>query len=452
MATLIVRPNTALTDASGNSWFFQNGQVYENGIVDSLTNRVIAIGIIDGHVVQQNTDNRWWAKTNQGYDGWGTPGYDDGHIANPFPASESGKTIIHGSSSPIVDGSGNLWWIDGGRVVENGVTDWMTGNVIEMAYFNGQIYQENNQLLWWQKTYQGWGGWGTSGNPDGHIDPPALTTLWTWAGGGDNSASDPTHWSPGSLPQPGGTITMGNGTINVADNALDGATLSLAGAGNAAINLSGEEHLSIVDGYPPPHPIGTVNLAANSHWVGGFSADYYGPGFLVQGDGAFANTHSSVYGIDAVVNADVVGSGEFDVWSSHGNGKLEFMRSVAPGQAVDVYTDVFYSRGYASSTLQVDRPDTFQAGVSLGYGEVVLKGLAADSYSFRDDLLSLYANGGKVDSVALRLDGEPAWSVPNASGATTFGVSQVGGDVVVHADGDWGGRTWSGGTLLANVG
>src|SRR3954464_6816440 len=123
MATLIVRPNTTLTDASGNSWFFQNGQVYENGTVDALTNRVIAIGIIDGHVVQQNTDNRWWAKTGQGYDGWGTPGYDDGHIANPFPTSASGKTISPDSASPLVDSAGNLWWIEGRRVVENGVAD-----------------------------------------------------------------------------------------------------------------------------------------------------------------------------------------------------------------------------------------------------------------------------------------------------------------------------------------
>jgi len=334
--------------------------------VDALTNRVIAIGIIDGHVVQQNTDNRWWAKTNQGYGGWGTPGYDDGHIANPFPASKSGKTIVSESASPIVDGSGNLWWIDGGKVVENGVSDQLTANVIEIAYVNGQIYQENNQNLWWQKTYQGWGGWGTPGNPDGHIESPLSATSWTWIGGDDNSASDPAHWSPGSLPQPGGTITMTSGVMNVTDDVLDGATLSLPGTPTqtpglaATINLFGEEHLSIVDGYPPPHPKDMVNLAANSHWVGGFSASYYGPpGFLVQGEGLFENTWSSAGNQSAIVNVDVVGSGSFDVSSYRGSGKLEFMKSVSSGQSINVYTGIYYSHGYAFSQLQVDHPDTW---------------------------------------------------------------------------------------------
>jgi len=449
--TLTIRPNTTITDDAGNSWYFQNGQVYENGIVDGLTNRVIAIGIIDGHVVQQNTDNLWWAKTNQGYDGWGTPGYDDGHIANPFPASTSGKTIVPDGASPIVDGSGNLWWIDGGRVVENGITDQFTANVVKIAYVNGQIYQENNQLLWWQKTYQGWGGWGTPGNPDGHIDTPALTTSWTWAGGGDNSASDPAHWSPGSLPQPGGTITMNSGVMNVSDDALNGTTVTIAGMWaptppTATINLFGEEHLSIADSFP--HPTGgTVNLSANSHWVGGFSSNYYGPGFLVQGEGKFENTWSSAGNQSAIVGVDVIGSGTFEVSSYRGSGRLEFTKSVSPGQEINVYTGIYYAHGYAYSQLLVDQPTAFQGSVSLGYGEMTLKGLVADSFSFRNDLLSLFRDGSAIDSVRLKLDANLAYDTSGASGATAFGVSQVGGDVVIHADGALSGRSWGSGTL-----
>ena len=157
--TLIVRPNVNLTDAAGNTWYFQAGQVYKNGVLDVLTNRVIAIGFINGKVVQENINKLWFAKTGQGYDGWGTPGARDGHIANPFSASASGKTIVPDSTSPIVDGAGNLWWIKDGKVVENGVVDSLTHGVIEMAYVNGKVYQENDQFLWWQKTNQGYDGW-----------------------------------------------------------------------------------------------------------------------------------------------------------------------------------------------------------------------------------------------------------------------------------------------------
>ena len=146
----------------------------------------------------------------------------------------------------------------------------------------------------------------------------------------------------------------------------------------------------------------TVNLADHSKWVGGFHAGVYGGGLLVQGPGQFANTSSIVGNGRATIDADVAGTGTFDVTSYRGSGRLEFMRSVSSGQSITVETNTYYAGGRTYSTLQVDQPESFGASVSLGYGEVILNALKADSYTFRNDLLSLYDGGNVVDTVPLK--------------------------------------------------
>jgi hypothetical protein len=68
-----------------------------------------------------------------------------------------------------VDAKGNKWTITaGGQVAINGVTDGTTANVVELAYVDGKIWQENASKLWWAKTKPGdaWSpGNGTSISP-----------------------------------------------------------------------------------------------------------------------------------------------------------------------------------------------------------------------------------------------------------------------------------------------
>jgi hypothetical protein len=76
----------------------------------------------------------------------------------------------------------------------------------------------------------------------------------TWIGVGNNVASNPKDWSHGS---------------NVV------ATVS-AGGGPATINITGTDNLSLQVGSPGSNagvPVNsTVNLAANSDWIGSFNA------------------------------------------------------------------------------------------------------------------------------------------------------------------------------------
>ncbi len=87
-------------------------------------------------------------------------------LTTQVTASPNNSFILLGNTSPLIDSAGNQWTLtSGGQVANNGVVDTSTSNVIEMAYSNSLLWQENASNLWWY-----WGpGWlplnGTSVSP-----------------------------------------------------------------------------------------------------------------------------------------------------------------------------------------------------------------------------------------------------------------------------------------------
>jgi endoglucanase len=71
----------------------------------------------------------------------------------PTPTPSGNDTVVKGTTGAITDASGNKWTITAaGQVAVNGVADTTTGNVTELAYVNGTIWQENKSGLWWGET------------------------------------------------------------------------------------------------------------------------------------------------------------------------------------------------------------------------------------------------------------------------------------------------------------
>jgi hypothetical protein len=67
--------------------------------------------------------------------------------------SANDTVVLAGSTAAITDASGNAWTItSGGQVAVNGAVDAITGGVIELAYVNGTIWQENNSDAWYGET------------------------------------------------------------------------------------------------------------------------------------------------------------------------------------------------------------------------------------------------------------------------------------------------------------
>jgi hypothetical protein len=111
-------------------------------------------------------------------------------IPTPTPTvtpSANDTVVKAGSSSAITDAAGNKWTItSGGQISVNGVVDAVTAGVIELAYVDGKIWQENSNLDWWGKT-----------SPTASWSPTAGTTVSPL---------------PASIPTPAPTPASPNGT------------------------------------------------------------------------------------------------------------------------------------------------------------------------------------------------------------------------------------------------
>ena len=84
----------------------------------------------------------------------------------------------------------------------------------------------------------------------------------------------------------------------------------------------------------------------------------------------------------------------------------------------------------SGSQLVINHPNRFHGQVDLGSGDIDLNGLArADSYSFRNDMLTIYASNGKaIDKLRLTTNSS-AFSVEK----TATGVSIYTADDILHS-------------------
>lgn len=251
----------------------------------------------------------------------------------------------------------------------------------------------------------------------------------TFTGAADTSASNPDNWSPTGTPQSGDNLNwVVGGTMDVSGNALAGDTLLIGSKSDTTpedfvLNVSGKSQFTEEAVFPP---LGinsiTINLADKSNWIGGFSSNL-GGGAFITGDGKFSNQNSLV-AAKSVVDANVVGRGTFNVVSAQSTpGELEFTKSVSKGQSVTVGGDPTRD---VHAALTVDDPGDYRASTTLGFGEVTLAGLTADSFSIKNDMLLLYSGSKVIERLDLTINTQ--------QGARNFGVSQTTAGVIVHAD------------------
>jgi len=274
-------------------------------------------------------------------------------------------------------------------------------------------------------------------------------TSRVWLGGGNNRASNPNDWSPNGKPQPGDTLTMNNGTMDI--SGLDLASPMIGGLlvdGDATLNLHDALVGSVVTIEPPPFPSGgaglptdavqinlkgidvlnfqvntglgispvTVDLAPFSVWIGGFTTDqfHFGEANVTVNGGlgaTFINTGSEIQytGGSSVLNVNVAGRGEFSVTN---DATLTFGGLVGPGQTVDLLSQ------QASGFTTIDKPNEFFGTVQLDAGLANLVGLAsADSYTFTNDLLAIYHGKSVIDVLRLA-DSSPFYIDKTPTGIT----------------------------------
>jgi hypothetical protein len=334
--------------------------------------------------------------------------------------SPNGTIVTPPIGGAIIDSKGNVWTIKAGKVVENGRADTLTANVTELAYKNGVVWQENTSFLWYSKvgkvpgSFDGWSA--------GTYKAPVPVTR-TWVGGGNNSAGNPNDWNDHGVPQPSDTLLMSAGTMNLTGFQLQGDTLNVPhGLPKVTLNVSGVTDLNLnIGAYGEPSNA-TINLAAKSEWIGGVVDGQSSDNVVVQGPGVFANTSSEVLW-SALIESNVVGNGTISASQGHGIGKIEFAHSVGSGQTVSISASGY---GITGAVVQVDDPSHYSARTVLNFGQLILEGLKASSYSMSDNTLVLFSGSKAIYGLAL---------VNGQSGAYTsapIAVSQVNGAVDIH--------------------
>lgn len=140
-----------IKDTNGNVWSIDNSKVNVNEFDDADTGRVVALAYVNGQVWQENADKLWWSKTLP-TDTW-SPAAGTPVAPETVPLQASGNNaVVTTASQAIVDASQDTWSIVDGQVDVSGTIDPTTLNVIELAYVDGKVWQENSSQLWWAKT------------------------------------------------------------------------------------------------------------------------------------------------------------------------------------------------------------------------------------------------------------------------------------------------------------
>jgi hypothetical protein len=254
----------------------------------------------------------------------------------------------------------------------------------------------------------------------------------TWTGSVNNDASNPGNWSPVGVPQPGDMLTdaISRSTIDIRDNALAGNTLAIAGT-ETTLNLS---HLARADVSVQNFAFGVV---ANVSGVDTLNASVAGFGFPSEFPGQLtvnldhailfgsfnvaadaeatvtSNDHSllidnqtnAVSGGSLGIDADVLGNGTFNLtpvrvsFGSVVGAHMAFRGFVSGGETVSVTgSNLVIGPFPGISSVEIDQPKDFHGTVDLHDMSLAgLVGLAqADSWSYKNDLLSIKAANGKV--------------------------------------------------------
>lgn len=139
-----------IIDQSGNTWSLTNGVVQENGSNAGFSESVTQIGFINGTLWQENSNNLWWDWNGS------TWAPTNGQSASPFSESITNSVITNNSLQALVDASGNEWNVNSGLVLQNGAAVAGATNVVEAAYVNHTLWQENSQSNWASWTGSSW--------------------------------------------------------------------------------------------------------------------------------------------------------------------------------------------------------------------------------------------------------------------------------------------------------
>lgn len=201
--TVVTAGSTAsIIDTYSNAWTITAGkQAAVNGVPFTKTANIIELAYVNNVI---------WEKNNAG---WYSLGYAPAVLSGPVKTSplptltpSANDAVVMGTNGAIIDAALNSWTISsGGQMVVNGTIITVTGNVTELAYVNGVVWQLNSQGNWYSVvTVQG------------------ATTTFT-----SGTTTSPLPIVP--KPSPNDTTILAPSTAAIIDSALNAWTITSGG-------------------------------------------------------------------------------------------------------------------------------------------------------------------------------------------------------------------------------
>lgn len=164
--------------------------------------------------------------------------------------------VISQPNQVIVDAHGTFWSIIGDQVAADGIVDASTNRVAQLAYANGQIWQENTDRLWWSKN--------TSLNtwepPGGTPKSPVHSVARTWFGG-DGAFGTAADWDGGIVPQAGDTAVIARGTVTMGTAGAPGVNFAFQSVPGQAVPA---QNPTLEFNSAGSYSIGTVRTSVNA--------------------------------------------------------------------------------------------------------------------------------------------------------------------------------------------
>jgi hypothetical protein len=274
----------------------------------------------------------------------------------------------------------------------------------------------------------------------------------TWIDGSNNNIYAASAWmngtpKPGDMPVFGAGIAfMGSGNLNAATLVLSGIsatsqpTLIACGQSQISVLLSQEEYLHPgignaawgtvdVEGAPQvlmkvlggkgTNEVGTVNIDSSSQMRGAFIETGDNASVVINGTSTstFANTSSAIGSNDAAqINAAVVGVGTFQVSFLS---SLHLNAGVSSGQTIEDqgYVSIADTRDFYGRIDWSPQP--------AGNNVINLANLTADSSTYQNGVLSLFAGGHDVFDLRLHLTGGSSLTTTQTSGGVQVYASMA---------------------------
>ena len=220
-----------------------------------------------------------------------------------------------------------------------------------------------------------------------------ISRIWT-DHSQNHQASDPCNWAPNGAPQPGDTLSMTQGVMDISGHDLAGDTLGVDTQGfSSGVELDTREAARLNLG------LQFANVHSDIHGVVKLTADVRQSQLHTSGGTIrFIGTNTFVGADQLKFDSNLTGSATLDLFGGGGEGiAMEIDGRVGRGLTFDIHAAI------PVVGLTIDQPHHFKGLIEApsGVEYVAFMGLHATSANLRDDMLRMFDGHRLVDTVRI---------------------------------------------------